>query len=249
MLNTQSRCSSLLIWLAIGSISALFLWSYFSWPPPLALLSRLLDSELAAFVARHQLALLGLLGICGGLLAYLLNNWRDRTEQRHAVERGERRAGEVLAREAVDLAVACETAARHLAGPGANVASALATLRTTITPGDHLLLTAPAGHLARLGAGAAAAARMIRACMRRLNDTLEANTRDDAASHRLIAVRAMETTVAAREASRVFEALARRGRAAADRRRLPPPPETTEIEKLLGFGEEAGKPSRLLPAT
>ena len=248
MLNTESRVVGSLIWLAVLGLFATFVWHVFAWPSPAGLVRMLLDSELASFVARNQTVLAGLLGFGGLALGYLFNGWRDRTERRHVIERAERRDARVLAREASDLAVICEAAARQLIVRSTAATGLIANLRASLAMRDHMLLAASAGDLARLGAGASSASRTVRASVHRLVEAVEHHNRDDAQSLRGIAARALESAFSAREAGRVFETLARSGPMAADRVRLMPPPETSEIERLLGPGEEAIRTSRLLPA-
>ena len=245
MLNTQSRPTQLLVWLAIAAICLEFLWSYFAWPAPDVALVRLLDSELADFAARNQTLIGALAGLGGLAVAYLLNGWRDRVDRRGAVARAERRDGAVLAREAREVADACERAARQLAARTQPAAAAMADLRTSLAPGEHMLLAAPAVDLARLGQGAGAAARSVRLAVRRLGEVLDGaakDPRDEAA--RPVAARAVEACFVARGASRVFEALAAGGPAVADKLRLMPGADDAELERLVADGE-AGKASRL----
>lgn len=242
MLNTDSRVVAGLVWLAIAAIGLSFLWSYFDWPHAYAALRILLDSEIASFAARNQVIVSGLLGFGALAVAYVLNGWRDRHERRGAKERSERRDGSVLAREAAELAVVCEQAARQLNVRGAPASTVVADLKLALAPGDHLLLSATPLDLARLGQGAAGAARAARASIRRLAETLDTAARDEAAA-RAIATRAVEAAFAARSATRIFEALAKGGPDAADRMRrnlhdVPAPAELQHEEE----------PRRLLPA-
>ena len=101
----------------------------------------------------------------------------------------------------------------------------------------------PAGHEAN-----AAAARAVRASVARLVEMVEASNRDEAGAPRGIATRALEASFAAREASRVFEALAKAGPSAADRLRSLGQPDNADIERVLGSSEDPGRPSRLQPA-
>lgn len=247
MLNTESRLARSLIWLAILGLVTQFFWSYFAWPAPDGVVSNLLASDLANFIARNQTVVSGLLGFGGLTLAYLLNGWRDRTERRHVIERAERRDAGVLAREAGELATTCEQAARALAGRGSTAAT-VSGLRASVAMRDHMLLATPAADLARLGAGASAAARSVRSSVARLVDSVEANGKDDPASARAIATRALEVSFAAKEAHRVFDALARSGPQTADRLRMMPLPETSDIERMLSPVEDSGLTPRLLPA-
>ena len=248
MLNTESRLAKSVIWLAIGGFAGEFLWSVLAWPAPGVLLQQIYDSRLVAFANRNQTALATLLGLGGLALAYLLNGWRDRAERRHVVERAEKRTAQVLAREAGELAATCETAARQLVARGAQTAPIIAGLRTSVAMRDHMLLATPAHDIARLGAGAAAAARAVRASVARLVEMVEASNRDEAGAPRGIATRALEASFAAREASRVFEALAKAGPSAADRLRSLGQPDNADIERVLGSSEDPGRPSRLQPA-
>ena len=186
MLNTESRLARSLIWLAILGLVSQFCWSYFAWPAPHLIVSNLLASDLANFIARNQTVVTGLVGFGGLTLAYLLDGWRDRAERRHVIERAEQRDAGVLAREAVELATTCEQAARALAGRGSTAAT-VSGLRASVAMRDHMLLATPAADLARLGAGAGAAARSVRASVARLVDSVEANGKDDAAGARAIA--------------------------------------------------------------
>ena len=248
MLNAESRLARLTIWLAVTGFVAAFAWAAFAWPSPGALLQQLHDSPLAAFANRNQTALATLLGLSGLALAYLLNGWRDRAERRHVVERAEKRTAQVLAREAGELAATCETAARQLVARGAQTAPIVAELRTSVAMRDHMLLATPAHNIARLGAGAAAAARAVRSSVAGLVEMVEASGRDEAGAPRGIASRALEASFAAREASRIFEALAKAGPVAADRLRFTAQPDNADIERVLGAGDESGRPSRLQPA-
>ncbi len=248
MLSTDSKLTSLLVWLAIAAIVTNAAWTFFTWPAPDALLSRLLDSDLAAFAHRNQTIVAGLLGAGSLALAYVLNGWRDRTERRHVFERAERRDGAVLAREAKELAAACEAAARHLTVRGAPPAGVVAELKIAVAPGDHMLLAVPVADFARLGAGASSAARVVRHTMRRLTEVLETSTKDDVAGTRNISARAMEAALAARNAAPVFEALASAGPKAADRIRMQASPEAGDSDRLIAYDDEAARASRLLPA-
>lgn len=247
MLNSDSKLVRTAIWLAIAGFVTQFFWSLFAWPAPGIVLQHLHDSQLAAFANRNQTALATLLGLGGLAVAYSLNGWRDRAERRHVIERAERRTAEVLAREASDLAATCETAARHLVARGAQTAPIIAGLRASVAMRDHMLLAAPAHDLARLGAGATAAARTTRSAIGRLVEAVESSTREDAGAARTIATRAVEASFAARDAGRVFAALAKSGPPAADRLRMGTL-EASEIEHVLGTGDDTGRPSRLQPA-
>ncbi len=243
---------SFMMLIAIGAVAILglvieFCWSYFVWPAPRALIADLLASDLASFVARNQTVLAGLLGFGGLALAYLVNGWRERTERRHVIERAERRDAGVLAREAGELAATCEQAARLLAVRG-QAGGTIPGLRASLAMRDHMLLATPAADLARLGAGASSAARSVRASVARLVDSVETHGKDDAAGARAIAARALEVSFAAKEAHRIFEALARSGTQAADRLRLMPLPDSSDIERMLGPADETGRTQRLLPA-
>lgn len=247
MLNTESKLASTAIWLAIAGFVVHFFWSLFAWPAPAVVLQQLHDSQIAAFANRNQTALATLLGLGGLALAYTLNGWRDRAERRHVVERAERRTAEVLAREADELAATCEAAARQLVARGAQTAPIITGLRTSVAMRDHMLLAAPVHDFARLGSGASAAARTARSAIRRLVDAVEANARDEAGAARGLATRAIEASFAAREAGRIFAALAKSGPSAADRLRWSPA-DTADIERVLGTNDDAGRPSRLQPA-
>ncbi len=247
MLNSESKLVSTAIWLAITGFIVQFFWSLFAWPAPATVLQHIHDSELAAFANRNQTALATLLGLGGLALAYVLNGWRDRTERRHVIERAERRTAEVLAREAGELAATCETAARQLVTRGAQTAPIIAGLRTSVAMRDHMLLAAPAQDFARLGAGASAAARSTRSAISRLVEAVDASTREEAGAPPGIATRAVEASFAAREASRIFAAVAKSGPPAADRLRLIPV-DAAAIERVLGASDDAAKPSRLQPA-
>ena len=248
MLNTQSRLAGTLIWASIAGFASQFLWSVFAWPAPGVLLQQLHDSPFAAFANRNQTALATVLAGGGLAVAYLLNGWRDRAERRHAIERAERRDAAVLAREAAAIAATCETAARQLVARGTTAAPIIAGLRASVAMRDHMLLAAPAFSLARLGGGASTAARSVRASVSRLVEAVEAHGRDESGPARGIATRALETSFAARDATRVFEALAKSGVPSADRLRLMPLPETADIERVLSPGDDTGRPSRLQPA-
>ncbi len=213
MLNTDSRCVGAVIVFAIAVILAQFLWSYFDWPPPLALLRQVLDSEFASFMARNQTLLGALLGLGGLASAYLINGACDRAQQRQIFERAERRMAGVLAREAADLAAACDASVEQHADRSRSAAS-LARLATMVADPDHLLLKAPAAEIARLGVGASTATRSIRDAARRLGAAIHHPEADEAAA------RARETAHVARDGQRVFETLINRGPDAADRLRL-----------------------------
>ncbi len=247
MLNTESKLASTVIWLAIAGFVTQFIWSLFAWPTPLVALQHMHDSQIAAFANRNQTALATLFGLGGLAVAYILNGWRDRTERRHVIERAERRTAAVLAREATELAATCETAARQLVARGAQTVPIIAGLRTSVAMRDHMLLAAPVHDLARLGPGACAAARTARSAISRLVETVEASTREEAGAARGIATRAIEASFAAREAGRVFAALAKSGPPAADRLRLIPA-EASEIERSLTAIDDAERPARLQPA-
>ena len=202
MLNTESRLARTVIWVAIAGFAGQFLWSVFAWPAPGVLLQQLHDSPFAAFANRNQTALATVLAGGGLALAYLFNGWRDRAERRHAIERAERRDAGVLSREAGTIAATCETAARQLVARGAAPAPIIAGLRASIALRDHMLLAAPATSLARLGAGASTAARVVRASVGPLVEAVEAYGRDETGPTPGIATRALEASFAARDAAR-----------------------------------------------
>jgi hypothetical protein len=247
MLNTESRVGAFAIWAAIAGLVLHAVWTFFGWPHVQVATRLLLDGEFAAYAARNQILLAGLIGLGGLALAYLLNGWRNRTEARHALERRERRLGGVMASDAASLATACEAAARQIAAKPAGSGTALSNLASALHASDHTVLSATTGDLAQLGAGTATAARNLRAGVRRLGDALLAAKSDDAASNRQVALRAMETALIARASGAIFEALAKRGVTGADLLRVMPLPETADIEQLLGLaGTDSGaKPSRL----
>ena len=219
MLNTQSRSASLLIWLVILAIVAQFVWSFWSLPAPGTLVAGLLQTEIAAFAARNQVLIAGLGGFGGASLAYLVNGWRDRAERRHALERMQKRAGAVLAQEARDMASACSIAARSLSDTSPGAAQVLSELTAATTAGDHALLSASAMELSRLGPGASAAVRGVRASVRRTATAIAAARADEPQGLRTVATRARETAATALAATHVFDALAKGGIAAADKAR------------------------------
>lgn len=254
MLNTDSRLLSSLVWLAIAAICADAAWAFFNWPAPQALLGSFLDSGLAGFIHRNQLALAGLCGFGGLAFSFLFNGWRDRAERRHVLERAERRDGGVLAREAKDIAEVCAAAARRLAVDSAAVGGVARQLKSALVPDAHMLLAATAPDFARLGAGASAAARALRLDVRQLGAALEAVLADGdgkgAGSDTLsrgIAALALRTAATAKDAMPVFDALAKIGPKAADRIPLRALADDSGSGRLLGH-EGGTSLSRLLPA-
>jgi hypothetical protein len=247
MLNIESRRARFLVWLAIAIIVSDFLWTFLDWPSVPEIFRTLADSELGNMVGRNQTFIGALIGLGGLALAYLLNGWRDRAEQRHAIERAERRLGGVLAREAQGIAAACAAAAEALAGRSAGLDQIARSLKSRLAPEDHVLLSSRAAELARLGAGAAAAAKEVRRTCRHLLEALDRGTGGEASDQRLIGARAIETALAAQESARIFEAVAGKGPALADRLRLLPAAGIIETERLLEGGAE-GQAARLLPA-
>jgi hypothetical protein len=238
MLNTQSRLASLVIWLAIGFIVLQFAWTLFSWPPLHVVVRAALDSEMAAIIGRNQTLVGAVLGLGGLAIAHLLNGWRNRTEARHVIERREKRLAGVLAREAEDLATACEQAARQLAGRGSTGghASARGVIAGSLSPSESMLLGGSIGDVAGLGAGAASAVRRIRGAAAKLA-TLAGPGQDDT-SARTIAIAAMELASVAKEGARLLGAVAAKGPSAGERMRLPPPPALADIEEALWLGAE-----------
>jgi len=246
MLNTESRGGAFAIWAAITGLVAHAIWIFLGWPGIADATHLVLASESAAFASRNQILIAGLAGFGGLALAYLWNGWRNRSEALHALERQERRLGGVLASEATALADACEAAARQLAGKAGGGGVAISGLARSIKGSEHALLSMSAADLARLGPGAAAAARNIRTAVRGLGEALDLAKPDDT-GNRHLAVRAMETALIARTGASVLEALGKRGVEAADALRTMPLPVASDIEKLLGpAGNDGGaKASRL----
>lgn len=225
MLNTDSKLVSLIVWLAVAAIVVSGAWTFFRWPAAEVMLRNLLDSELAAFMHRNQIIFAALLGLGGASLAYLFNGWRDRAERRHVIERAERRDGSVLAREARDIADLCEAAAERFEGEGSNATAIARQLAPALAPQAHMLLAASPAELARLGAGASAAARAVRLDVQRLVGALEpmlgtGESSSGSPSNQITRGAAALATRAARSArsgSLVFDALAKSGPAEADR--------------------------------
>lgn len=229
MLNTESRLAAAIIWLAILAICARFAWTFFQLPPPIAILSTLASSRLAAWISAHQVLVAGLGGFAGLALAYVLDGWRDRAERRHVVERAEQRLASVLAREAAHIASSLDPAAR----------SSRERLTETIDAADRVILSRPIGDFASLGAAATAAIGALRQSIRRLTRLVEAG-----AEHGDSALAAAVSAAArsARDAAHVLEICRSKGPAAADRMRVLHT-ESTEHPAL-----EAPPAPRLLPA-
>jgi hypothetical protein len=239
MLNTQSRLTALLVWLAIAAIAGHALWSFLALDTPAGLVRRFAESEFAAAVTRNQVLFTGLAGFGGLALAYLLNGWRDRAERRHAIERAEKRLGAVLAREATGLADALEAALKASAA-----GTPCARLAEIAEPRDSVLLSAPVHELSRLGPGAVGAVQVVRRGVRRLQALAEG--RDEAQSRQLPAD-VISTALAARDAARVLGTLGARGPTAADRLRLVPPSES-DVSDLARRLTDGTSVQRLLPA-
>ncbi|MBS0241178.1 MAG: hypothetical protein JSS20_03300 [Proteobacteria bacterium] len=226
MLNTESRLTAMLIWLAIVALVTRAAWTFFALAPPLALLADLRATPLAGWLWRNQYATAGLLGFGGLAIAYVLNGWRDRAERRHVIERADARLASVLCREAAEIGAALQQLSRE------RIAD---TTETT----DRVMLSAAMSEFAPLGAGVASAVGGLRQAVRRLSRAIEtgADVGDVAISDAV--ARAIG---AAEHAIVVLEAYANKGPAAADR--VPRPAFENTGPRAL----EAPHAPRLLPA-
>jgi hypothetical protein len=238
MLNTESRLTACLIWLAILALSLKFIWTLLALPLPADALAGLARSPLADWLVRNQVMVTGLAGFGGLAFAYLLNGWRDRAERRHVLERAEKRLAAVLAREATILAAGLEEASYGL-GQTRISAPQRAVIAEAVEPNDRVLLSAPISDLAVLGPGAASAIGSLRQAARRV--AALAGDRDEAAEHRL-GEAVLEAARAARSAEMVLTVHHTRGPAAADRLRIVP------SSSAAMTALEAPLPARLLPA-
>jgi hypothetical protein len=238
MLNTESRLTAFLIWLAILALSLKFIWTLLALPPPADVLTGLAASPLADWLARNQIMVTGLVGFGGLALAHILNGWRDRAERRHVIERAEKRLAAVLAREASVLRAALDAAGYGL-GQGRISPLQRTLVAEAVEPADRVLLSAPISDLAVLGPGAAAAVAALRQAARRISAL--ASDRDEAAEQKL-ADAILEVARAARTAELVLATHCTKGPAAANRLRI------VTSSNAAGTALAAPTPTRLLPA-
>lgn len=218
MLNTESRLSATLIWLAIAAMGLQFVWTLLQLPPPLAAAVRLQQSQLADWLVRNQVMVTGLTGFGGLALAYLVDGWRNRAGQRRAADEAETRLAAVLAREAGSIAAHLEEATRALES-GRPAGAHRAAIADPLEAHDLVLMAAPISELAMLGAGPAAAIGGLRRSARRV--LALASSRDETADRQLgEAVHA--ALDAARSATVVLTVRRDKGAAAADRLRILP---------------------------
>ena len=218
MLNTESQATAGLIWLAITALVLKFVWTLLALPAPADAAAMLAASPLADWLVRNQLMVTGLAGFGGLALAYLLNGWRDRAEQRHVVERSERRLAAVLERETTQIADRLDEAGRTLT-QGRSSGAARSRIAEAVDPRDCVVLSAGATDLARLGPGAVTAIADLRRSARRL---AAMTATPDEVADRPLADAASETSRVARTASLMLETYQAKGPAAADRLRILP---------------------------
>lgn len=248
MLNTENRAQCLLIWSAITVIVASFLWSFLEWPRPVIAMMNVIESDFGAFVLAHQTLVAGLAGFGSIAIALVFSGWRDREARRGEAEAFDRRMGGVLYREACELAAACDQAGQLLEAKPAALGSLADGLKDGLASGDYLLLTAPASDIARLGPGASAAMRLVRDGKRRLIDTVDGARGDGTGAVGVVAGQLADMAVTAREAARIYAALAAGGSAAADRLRVWAPSAVEAMPLASEAGPAAAGSSRLLPA-
>lgn len=236
MLNTDSRLSACVVWLAISAIVIRALWAMLAIPPVFDLMQTFQASEVAAALARNPILVAGISGFGGLAVAYLFNGWRDRAERRHTSDRAERRMAGVLAYEARALADAIEAAARKPAG-----------LRTRLAaiadPHDSVLLSLQPSSLARLGSGASIAVLELRRHLRALASPRD--DRDEATGRQTVAD-ALAVALTARGTAGLLETHKRKGAEIADRHRVTEPGDR-DIAALAARIDAAQAPPRLVP--
>ena len=237
MLNTQSRLTAFIVWLAVAAIVGLAAWSFLGLAAPLELLANGLDSQAAALINRNQVLIAGLLGFGSMAFAYLFNGWRDRAERRHVLERAEQRLARVLALEAEALSAGLAASVEAPVPGGMR-----ARLAELTEPGDSLLLGISISELSRLGPGTLAAVQAVRRSVRRLAG-LAAPGREDTSSRTAMPL-ILEAAFTARNAAHMLHILGEKGPAAAERTRLILP---SESDVAMALADMTPK-GRLLPA-